>query len=296
MADLFNNELMGGYRNNYDENEDLYDEELEDDFVAGGGDDSNAEDVLVKLNGGAKQENENTFCVESASVGSYQGGRFVSTSAYNASKKAATAIFKHLDKEMGITKQDKRTPKGKVAKNYVKKVEFILYRHDKKKPVKYYKYEAERVQADKPVVVKRTINKGKSNEKNITITFSQKVSIHPIELDAEYIERNKEEQKIFAAKKRAAKRKAEAAENPEKKQRKPKKTAKPAKKTAKVASIEDVIKALTVPKKANKKPKAAKAAEADKKPKAAKADKADKKPKAAKSQKKVKGGGYCSFF
>ena len=277
--DLMDNELYGGNANDYDyDAEDA--EDAEDNFFAGG----NPEDNLYKL-GGAKQENENTFCVESANVGSYQGGRFVSTSAYNASKKAATAIFKHLDKEMGITKQDKgkaaKGAKGTTKKQHVKKIEFVLYRHDKKKPVKYYKYEAERVQADVPVVVDRVINKGTSKEKKVRITFSQKVSVHPLELDAEYVERNKEEQKIFSAKKRAAKRKEEVAANPEKKQRKPKAAAKSAKKpTKKVASIEDVIKALSAPsKKAEKKPKTAKKAK-----------------DAKKTKKAVKGGGFCSFF
>lgn len=279
--DLMDNGLYGGNADDY--NYDAEDaEDNEDNFFAGG----NPEDTLYKL-GGAKQENENTFCVESANVGSYQGGRFVSTSAYNASKKAATAIFKHIDKEMGITKQDKgkaaKGAKGTTKKQHVKKIEFVLYRHDKKKPVKYYKYEAERVQADVPVVVDRVINKGTSKEKKVRITFSQKVSVHPLELDAEYVERNKEEQKIFSAKKRAAKRKEEAAANPEKKQRKPKAAAKAkpsVKKTKKVASIEDVIKALSVPSK-----------------KTEKKSKAEKKAKDAKKPKKVvKGGGFCSFF
>jgi len=290
------NGLYGGnYADDVEDGEDVF---PEDNFFAGGYAD-NAEDVLMKL-GGAKQENENTFCVESASIGSYQGGRFVSTSAYNASKKAATAIFKHIDKEMGITKQDKGKKAKGSTKQHVKKIEFVLYRHDKKKPVKYYKYAAERVQADEPVVVIRTVNKGTPQEKNIRITFAQKVSIRPIELDAEYVERNKEEQKIFAAKKRAAKRKAEGAANPEKKQRKPKAAAKKAKK---VASIEDVIKALTVPaKKAEKKPKAEKKAKAEKKPKAEKKAKVEKKVKAekkanaGKKSKKVLKGGNCSFF
>jgi hypothetical protein len=289
MDDLLNGANYGGYKYDDEDNEDNVDDEDED-FFAGG---YNADDIM-KIAGGKKEENENTFCVESTSHGSYQGGRFVSTSAYNAAKKAATAIFKNVDKEMGVVKQDKGKKAAKGAKNHLKKIEFVLYRHDKKKPVKYYKYEAERVQADVPVVVTRTINKGKSNEREVSITFSQKVSIHPVELDAEYVERNKEEQKIFAAKKRAAKRKAELAANPEKKQRKPKAAAK-AKKTKKIASIEDVIKALTVPSK--KAPRKALAAKAEKKPKAdAKKPKAEKKPKAAKKSKAVKGGGFCSFF
>jgi hypothetical protein len=289
--DLMDNGLYGGNADDYDYNaEDAEDvEDNEDNFFAGG----NPEDTLYKL-GGAKQENENTFCVESANVGSYQGGRFVSTSAYNAAKKAATAIFKNVDKEMGVVKQPKTKGKGKVAtKNHVKKISFVLYRHDKKKPVKFYKYEAERVQADQPVVIDRTVNKGTSKEKVVRITFSQQVSIKPVELDQEYIERNKEEQKIFAAKKRAAKRKAEAAENPEKKQRKPKTAAKKAKK---VASLQDVIAALTSPAKKTKatKTKVPKAPK-DKAPKAPK-DKAPKAAKAPKAKAAKKGGGFCSFF
>ena len=277
MSDLMDNQVFGGnyYSRDYAEDND-YDKDEDNDFFAGG----YAEDSdLLKL-GGKKEENEMTFSVESASQGSYTGGRFVSTSSYNAAKKAATAIFKQLDKEVvkEVVKV-KKAAKG-ANKNHAKKVEFVLYRHDKKKAVKFYKYEAERIQAEEPVVVKRTLNKGKSNEKTVTISFSQKITIHPVELDDEYVERNKEEQKVFAAKKRAAKRKAEVAANPDKKQRKPKAAAK-AKKPKKVASLQDVIDALTGPKKAEKKPKAEKKA---------KAEKATKKAKA------VKGGGYCSFF
>jgi len=282
MADLFENSILGGNQYYDEDNDSDSDVDEDNDFFAGGNTDN---DAIFRLSGGAKQENENTFCVESASHGSYQGGRFVSTSAYNAAKKAATAIFKNVDKEMGVVKQPKTKGKGKVAtKNHVKKISFVLYRHDKKKPVKFYKYEAERVQADQPVVIDRTVNKGTSKEKVVRITFSQQVSIKPVELDQEYIERNKEEQKIFAAKKRAAKRKAEAAENPEKKQRKPKTAAKKAKK---VASLQDVIAALTSPAKKTKAkvPKAPK----DKAPKA----KAAKAPKAKAAK---KGGGFCSFF
>jgi hypothetical protein len=153
--DLFNGANYGGKG---------YDNDLEDedeDFFAGGYNDNT--DDIMKLSGGKKEENENTFCVESANHGSYQGGHFVSTSAYNAAKKAATAIFKNVDKEMGIVKGKKN------AANHVKKIEFVLYRHDKKKPVKYYKYQAERVKVDKPIPVTRTINKGKSNEREVKI-------------------------------------------------------------------------------------------------------------------------------
>lgn len=256
------------------------DDDNDEDFFAGGSPDEDVSD-LVKI-GGSKQENERTFSVEFSNAGSpsYEGGRFISTSSYNAAKKAATAIFKHLDTQMGLVKGDKK--KGK--SNHVKKVEFILYRHDKKNPVKYYRYGAERVQADKPVIVERVINKGSSNPKVVKIAFSQSVSIKRLNLSEEYILRNKEAQKEFNAKKRALKKKEEAKLNPEKKTRKARKTKKPA--SMRIASIQDVVDALSVsPKKAaTKKPKAAK--KATKKA-------AAKKPKAAK---KVSGGGYCSFF
>jgi hypothetical protein len=288
-----------GYANNGNGDEGEEEQSLDDFF--GGYNDNNGE--LVLIDGGSKKENERTFSVESSNVGSpsYEGGRFISTSAYNAAKKAATAIFRHVDNQMGVVKGDK---KGKAK--HVKKVEFVLYRHDKKNPVKYYKYEAERVQADKPVVVKRVLNKGTANEKVSTITFSQSVTVRPLPLDEEYVNRNKDAQKEHAAKKRAQKKKEEAKLNPEKKTRKAKKPA-AEKKAKKITSIQEVIEALSVTpkKKVEKKPKAAadkkpKAA-ADKKPKAA-ADKkpkaaADKKPKAAaKKAKKIAGGGYCSFF
>ena len=290
----YNNNAYSKYGGEPEDNDD--NEELKDFF--GGYNDYNGDgldaEMVQMVDGGSKKENERTFSVESSNVGSpsYEGGRFISTSAYNASKKAATAIFRHVDNQMGIVKGDKK--KGKTSKNHVKKVVFILYRHDKKNPDKYYKYEAERVQADEPVVVKRILNKGTANEKVSTITFSQSVTVRPLDLDEEYVNRNKEAQKVFAAKKRAQKKKEEAKLNPEKKTRKTKKPA--AAKAKKVASIQDVINALSIspkaPKADAKKPKAPKADA--KKPKAPKAD--AKKPKAAKASKKVKGGGYCSFF
>ena len=290
----YNNNAYSKYGGEPEDNDD--NEDLKDFF--GGYNDYNGDgldaEMVQMVDGGSKKENERTFSVESSNVGSpsYEGGRFISTSAYNASKKAATAIFRHVDNQMGIVKGDKK--KGKTSKNHVKKVVFILYRHDKKNPDKYYKYEAERVQADEPVVVKRILNKGTANEKVSTITFSQSVTVRPLDLDEEYVNRNKEAQKVFAAKKRAQKKKEEAKLNPEKKTRKTKKPA--AAKAKKVASIQDVINALSIspkaPKADAKKPKAPKAD--SKKPKAAKA--AAKKPKAAKASKKVKGGGYCSFF
>ena len=278
MTDLLAEQLYGGKYNRYGgEPEDA--DDVDEDFFAGGYGDDKAEDIMQL--GGAKKENEVTFCVESASVGTYEGGRFVSTSAYNAAKKAATAIFRHNDKS------------AKGGKKAAKTIQFILYRNDRKKAVKYYSYEATRVVADKPLEVKRYVNKGTSNQKVITIKFTQKVSLKTLDLTAEYENKNKEEQKVFAAKKRAAKRKAEAAANPDKKQRKPKAAAK-TKKSSKPASVEDLIKALTVSgekkkSKAVKKPKAEKKSKAEKKPKSA----AAKKPK---TKKGMSGGGYCSFF
>lgn len=291
------------------EDDDNVDNEVfNDDFFAGGNGDN--DDMLYKL-GGSKQENERTFCVEEANVGSYKGGRFVSTSAYNAAKKAATAIFKHIDIETGLVKPKKPTASTKSVKRVevnaalkkkygnkrVDTVVFVLCRHDKKNPVKYYKYEAVRsTNPDGPVTVERTINKGTSREKTITITFNQTVSIKPVPLDDKYVVMNKEAQKEYAAAKRSAKRKAENPEKKvkatkkatEKKVKAPKKTAEKKVKATKTATIDDIIRSLSASpkKKAEKKPKAA----AEKKPKAA----AEKKPKAA--AKKVKGGGYCSFF
>ena len=352
MSDFFNNAVssslntltknIGGSNKNLDYNEDYnedYDEDFDenddknndnndlfnDDFFAGGNSENvDNSDTLYKL-GGSKQENERTFCVEEVNIGSYKGGRFVSTSAYNAAKKAATAIFRHIDIETGLVKPKKSSSSLKLkhhnvannvamVNNALKKlygnkrvntVVFILCRHDKKNPVKYYKYEAVRsTNPDGPVTVERTINKGTSRQKTITITFNQTVSIHPVPLDDEYVAMNKEAQKEYAAAKRAAKVKAENPEKKvkatkktaEKKVKAPKKTAEKKVKASKTATIDDIIRSLSASpkKKAEKKPKAAAAkkpkAAAEKKPKAA----AAKKPKAA--AKKVKGGGYCSFF
>jgi chemotaxis protein histidine kinase CheA len=340
MSDFFNkainstltsslNTLTNTTGGDPDEDDNDYDnaeqEVFNDDFFAGGNGDN--DDMLYKL-GGSKQENERTFCVEEVNIGSYKGGRFVSTSAYNAAKKAATAIFRHIDIETGLVKPKKSSSFLKhhnlpnnvgMGNNRLKKlfgnkrvntVVFILCRHDKKNPVKYYKYEAVRsTNPDGPVTVKRTINKGTSREKTITITFNQIVSIHPVPLDDEYVAMNKEAQKEYAATKRAAKVKAE---NPEKKVKATKKTAEKKVKASKTATIDDIIRSLSASpkKKAEKKPKAAAAkkpkAAAEKKPKAAAEKKpkaaAEKKPKAAAEKKpkaaakKVKGGGYCSFF
>jgi hypothetical protein len=66
--------------------------------------------------GGAKDANERSFTVVKASVGSFEGGRFISTSAYNAAKKAATAVFRHVDIESGVTKPRKQASTTKNVK------------------------------------------------------------------------------------------------------------------------------------------------------------------------------------
>jgi hypothetical protein len=326
--------MFGGVNldeDNYDEdelNEDNADEDQldEDDFFAGGNVNDN------ELYGGAKAEGQCSFSVVSANLGTYEGGRFISSDAYGAAKKASTAIFRHLDIELGLAANRKLpktavnaqpVPKNKeLIRQYgsspINKVSFILERTDRSKPKKYYSYEAIRVKVDDPIVVTRKITpkaaaepepaKGKGKAKvpksTVTITFNYKITIKPAELDEEYVQLNAEHQKKYNAKKRAEKRKAENPDAVEKPKRKTKTAPK------KVTSVADIIKALTspAPKAEGKAPRKALATKA-KVPKAPKAEgKAPKAPKAegkaprkalatkAKAPKAVKGGGFCSFF
>jgi len=245
--------------------------------------------------GGGKKENERSFTVHHTSVGTFTDGRFISSSASGAAKKAASAIFRRLDIEMGFKKNPKNAKpvpqnsvlKAKYGKKRIVKVSFVLYRIDRKNPNKYYAYDATREVFDRPEVIERA---------GATIKITQKIDVKKGELSAELHAENKAAQKKRAEVKRKA-RDAEAgvvrkprkaakkakAPKAEKKAKAPKapKAAKKAKapkaeKKVKKLTINDIIKSLSKPPVAEK-PKKTKAA---------------KKPKAAK---KISGGN-CSFF
>lgn len=288
----------------------------------------NAEEFFA---GGAKAANERSFTVVKASVGSFEGGRFISTSAYNAAKKAATAVFRHVDIESGVTNPRKQASTTKNVKeivvdkslaakfkrNPMSEVEIVLYRTDRQNAHKYYSYIAVREKIDNPQVIERVNQDGKTAK----VVFQYKINIKPTELDEEYTEKNVQLSKEFNAAKRALKRR-DANEGKAPKAAKAPKEAKAAK-AAKKITVDDIIKSLTVkPTKAAKAAKPAKPAKAAKaaklvtvddiikslsaKPvaKAPKAPKGVKKPKAApKGEKNGKaprkalyGGNSCSFF
>ena len=301
-----------------------YSEMIKDDMYDNGTEEfNNIEDGIKHEDffaGGAKGANERSFTVVNASFGSFEGGRFISTSAYNAAKKAATAVFRHVDVESGVTKPRKqaKTTKNvkeievdkslaaKFKKSPISQVEFVLYRTDRQNAHKYYAYTAVREKISNPKTVERVNADGKTAR----VVFQYTVSVKPSELDEEYVQKNAQLSKEFNATKRALKRreandgkpvkapKAKAAKAPKKitvdeiiksltvkpKAAKPAKAAKAAKpaKAAKLITVDDIIKSLS-------KPIAAKGA---KKPKAAKG--AAKKGKAP--RKALYGGNSCSFF
>lgn len=253
----------------------------------GDGEVANNDDFFA---GGGKKDNERSFTVHHTNVGSFTEGRFISSSASGAAKKAASAIFRRLDIEMGFKKNSKNAKpvpqnsalKAKYGKKRVVKVSFVLYRIDRKNPNKYYAYDATREVFDQPEVIERA---------GATIKISQKIDVKKGELSAELHAENKAAQKKRAEVKRKARdaeagvvrkpRKAAKKTKAAKKEKAPKapKAAKAAKKVNKVKklTINDIIKSLSKPPVAEK-PKKTKAA---------------KKPKAAK---KTTGGGNCSFF
>ena len=298
------------------------------DFKHNGGADGDEMDNDMNMDeadffaGGAKDKNERSFTVEKASIGSFSGGRFISTSAYNAAKKAATAVFRHIDVESGVAKPRKQaatTKNGKEVvvnrtlaqkyskKNPVSEVNIVLHRIDRLNAQKYYAYTATRLRAERPIVIPRT-----ANGKTVNVSFNFTISVKPAELSANYAAMNAELAKEFNAAKRAAKRRAANGDKPVK-ARKPKAEKAPkapkAKKAAKAPkakaakgkkiTVEDIIKQLSAPKtKTVKAPKTkvAKAPKAPKTPKAPKAKKAPKTRNVKKAPKGLFGGGSCSFF
>jgi len=331
---LYDNELLRG-GNNYDD-DDFFDEDHQPD------DDSSDEDSFDDDDffGGARKKKSNSrksaspkksadasskhsFSVAHVEIGSYEGGHFVSSTATNAAKKAATAIFRHIDLQSGAAKPGKnaktdvKVDAGLKAK-YGKKpitgvaVHFILFRNERKSLSKYYAYVAKRTKLTSAA-------KGPVDKDGKQVKYEYKVELKKSDLPAKYQtlnEQHKKDNNAKKAKKAAAEKKAA---NPKPKKATAPKKATGAKKAAapkkvvakkvKGTTLNDIIKALsgTAPK--PKKATAAKKAAAPKKtspkraaspkPKKSPAKKASPKPKKAAAPKKaaMKGGsGFCSFF
>jgi hypothetical protein len=289
MADFDNAYQFFGNRQGGGVDDDDYNDETGHNNAS----DSRGDDFFA---GGGKKENERSFTVHHTSVGTFTDGRFISSSASGAAKKAASAIFRRLDVEMGLKKNPKNAKpvaqnsalKAKYGKKHVLQVSFVLYRIDRKNPNKYYAYTATRVVFDRPEVISRG---------GATIKISQKIDVKKGQLSAELQAENKAAQKKRAEVKRKARdveagvvRKPRKAAKGAKKAKAPKaaKKAKTAKKadhaSPKKLTINDIIKSLSKPPISGK----------VKKTKAAKKPKAEKKAKRAK--KTTGGSGFCSFF
>jgi hypothetical protein len=307
MGDLFgsvNAEQFGNYRGGYQNNDYSNDETAldgEDNFFVGG----------------IKDEEKSSYTVSHVSDGTFEGGYYISATPGGAAKKAATAIFRHIDMETGVrppSKSEKRihvpinTALAKIynKRNPISEISFVILRIDRNDLRKYFAYDAVRERL-KDKTVEYTDAKG--NIKTIDINF--KITVTKGKLDEELVKENKKFQKVKAAKVRAVKDKEEG-KKPARKPRAPKGEAKPkkaasAKKAASgkkaapkksnkkgAPTLADIVKALSSsptevkPKKSAKKPAAKKPAA--KKP-------AAKKSAAKKSAKKsTTGGGFCSFF
>lgn len=346
--------------NNYGgggEDEDFFDEDFfgRDGNGDGDGDDdeSNSEsgDDDANFFGGARKKSKSSssgskkatdvsskhsFSVAHVSIGSYEGGHFVSSTATNAAKKAATAIFRHIDLESGAVSPPK-TAKGEVKSVKIDaklkalygkkpitgvKVNFVILRKERKSLPKYYAYYAIRTKLASPVKTAKVGNRP-------AIKYEYKVELKKSELPAQYKAENEEFKKAYnaakKAKKAAVEKKEKKATAPKKtttkkttakKDATPKKTASP--KKASNVKLDDIIKALSnssaktkkapatkkdapKPKKSPTK-KAAPKRSASPKPKKSPAKKAapkrsaSPKPKAKKGAKKVSGGGDFCSF
>ena len=285
------------------------DEDEVSDFFGGAGKKKRSSSSAKK----ADESSKHSFSVAYVDTGSYEGGHFVSSTDTNAAKKAATAIFRHIDLESGAAKPPK-TAKGetKVVKidarlkdKYGKKpiagvaVHFVILRKERKSLPKYYAYVAKRVKLSNPVETKKVGTRP-------AIKYEYKVELKADKLSAKFEAENEEFKKAYNAAKRAKKA---AVEKKEKKAVAPKKTAAkkaaPKKTAAKKASsgkstpkkgkkvsgvdLDDIIKALSNP--------SSKRAASPKPKKAAPKRAASPKPKKAAPKKAMKGGnGFCSFF
>jgi hypothetical protein len=332
---------------NYDD-EDFFDEDyLREDGKDEDDEDDEADEANDFFGGGRKKRttsrgsgsakksadssSKHSFSVAHVDIGSYEGGHFVSSTATNAAKKAATAIFRHIDLQSGAAKPGKnakgetksvKVDAGLKAK-YGKKpitgvaVHFVLFRNERKSLSKYYAYVAKRTKLSSAA-------KGPVDKNGKVVKYEYKVQLKKADLPAKYQALNEELKKEHNAKKAKKAAAEKKAANPKpKKAAAPKKTGavkKPRAKKATNVTLDDIIKSLSgsaskraaspKPKKAaakkatSPKPKKAAAKKATSpKPKKAAAPKTKKatspKPKKAapKKAKAMKGGsGFCSFF
>lgn len=197
----------------------------EDDFFNGGARKKKASSSSPKK---ADDSSKHSFSVAYVDTGSYEGGHFVSSTATNAAKKAATAIFRHIDLESGAAKPPKNakgdTKEVKIDANlkskYGKKpisgvaVHFVILRKERKSLPKYYAYVAKRIKLSNPVETKKAGNRP-------AIKYEYKVELKADKLSAKFEAENEEFKKAYNAAKRAKKA---AVEKKEKKAVAPKKT------------------------------------------------------------------------
>ena len=270
----------GGSDDFFDEDyldEDEGGEDEDEDFFGGAGKKKRSSSTSAKK---ADDSSKHSFSVASVDIGSYEGGHFVSSTATNAAKKAATAIFRHIDLESGAAKAPKNA-KGEtkvVAVNsglkakYGSKpianvaVHFVILRKERKSLPKYYAYVAKRIKLSNPVQTKKAGNRP-------AIKYEYKVELKADKLSAKFEAENEEFKKAYNAAKRAKKA---AVEKKEKKAAAPKKTAAPKKAATKKtssgkstpkkgkkvsnANLDDIIKALSNSSKRAAAPKPKKAA------------------------------------
>lgn len=207
----------------------------------------------------ADDSSKHSFSVAYVDTGSYEGGHFVSSTATNAAKKAATAIFRHIDLESGAAKPPKNA-KGdtkavkidsRLKEKYGKRpisgvaVRFVILRKERKSLPKYYAYVAKRIKLSNPVETKKAGNRP-------AIKYEYKVELKADKLSAKFEAENEEFKKAYNAAKRAKKAAVEKKEKKEKKAVAPKKAV--AKKTApkKAAKGKKSSSGSSTPKKAKK--------------------------------------------
>lgn len=309
MGDYGSNEtpLLGGYGYGEYDNED-------DNYTTGGYDKPVTDGFF---SGGVKDEDKSSYTVKEVSDGSFEGGYYISSSPGGAARKAATAIFRHIDIESGVRPQSKSSKRNHVPvsaalskiygkQNPIKEVSFVILRIDRNDLRKYFAYTAVREKLRGKVVPYKTVDaRGRETIKEIKIDY--KITVKRNELPDQYESENKRFKNTKVAKKRAVER-ATARANGEVVKRAPakktvakktpaKKAAAPKseKKTKKSAAptLADIIKSLSRSGDTKPAKKSAAKKPAAKKPAAKKT--AAKKPAAKKTAKKT-GGGYCSFF
>jgi hypothetical protein len=266
-----------------DSTDDSSDDDNEDNYRGGNNlDDSDSDSDSSDFFGGAAdgEKVKHFFSVVDTSVGSYEGGHFVSNTAMNAAKKAATAVFRHVDVESGVSMARKQ-PANKTAKEIpinsalvrrygktpLSEVNIVILRRDRKALSKYYSYDAYRVKLDQPIEVSRT---GAA----YNIKFAYKITVKAAELNPKYKALNEELKKEHNAAKRAAKRAETKKDEKKPRAKKEEKGEKKPRAKKEKITIDDILANIE---KSSKKAKAAKEpkAKAAKEPKA----KAAKEPK-----------------